>query len=113
TFDLTIFAHAVPEGTATRCKSSKLDTLTEDTMTTRNKLPEDDLQQPTSSPGNESSSVTPKDVGSDTATAKDRRERKLASENEEERTEEQLDDAVEMTFPASDPIAIPDPEQHH
>lgn len=92
---------------------SKRYMLTEDTMTTRNRLPEDDQQQPTSSPGTESRSVTPKDVGSETAASKDIHERKLASGDEEERTEEQLDDAVEMTFPASDPIAIPDPEQHH
>lgn len=82
-------------------------------MTTRKKLPEDDLQEPASSPGIDSRSVTPKDVDSDEASSRDMRERKIASENDEERTEEQLDDAVEMTFPASDPIAIPDPEQHH
>jgi hypothetical protein len=80
-------------------------------MTTRNKLPEDEQQEPTSSPGNQSKSVTPKDVGSRTASSKDVRERKIASSDEDEKVEEQLDDAVEMTFPASDPIAIPDPDK--
>lgn len=103
----------MPAGTTVRHLPSNPYTLTEDTMTTRNRLPEDDQQEPTSSPGTESRSVTPKDVGSETAASKDIHERKLASEDEDERTEEQLDDAVEMTFPASDPIAIPDPEQHH
>ncbi|HVL77539.1 MAG TPA: hypothetical protein VM406_16115 [Noviherbaspirillum sp.] len=83
---------------------------------TKRKMPEDDMQEPTSSQGEDSKSVTPKDVGSSTASAKDVKERKVASDDPEERIEEQLDDAVEMTFPASDPIAIPDPdkaERHH
>lgn len=82
-------------------------------MTTRKKLPEDDTQEPTSSPGTESRSVTPKDVESSSATSRDMKDRKTASADEDERTEEQLDDAVEMTFPASDPIAIPDPDKTH
>lgn len=80
-------------------------------MTTRKQLPEDDTDQPTSSHGDDSKSVTPKDVGSSTAASKDVKERKTASEDSDEKVEEQLDDAVEMTFPASDPIAIPDPDK--
>lgn len=80
-------------------------------MTTRKPLPEDGQDQPTSSHGDDSKSVTPKDVGSSTAASKDVKERKIASEDNEEKVEEQLDDAVEMTFPASDPIAIPDPDK--
>lgn len=62
------------------------------------------------SPGNNSPSVTPKDVSADTAAAKDVTQRKTCSEDVNEQEEELLDDAVEMTFPASDPIAIPSPE---
>lgn len=80
-------------------------------MTTRKSMPEDDTAQPGSSHGNDSKSVTPKDVASDSAASKDVKERKTASEDKEEKIEEQLDDAVEMTFPASDPIAIPDPHK--
>ncbi len=80
-------------------------------MTTRKTLPEDERKWKASSPGIDSPSVTPKDVDSDDASARDIRERKIASADEDERTEEQLDDAVDMTFPASDPIAISDPEQ--
>lgn len=82
-------------------------------MTKQKKLPEDDIQngEPTSSFGRDSRSTTPKDVKSSTAAAKDVTDRKIASDDKEERQEEQLDDAVEMTFPASDPIAIPDPSK--
>ncbi|HEY4541791.1 MAG TPA: hypothetical protein VIG66_05390, partial [Noviherbaspirillum sp.] len=79
-------------------------------MTTRHtpgKSSDDEKPGMKSSPGNESRSVTAKDAGSQTAAAKDRKERKIASEDQDERIEEQLDDAVDMTFPASDPIAIP------
>lgn len=74
---------------------------------------EEDKKQPqeqNASPGNNSPSVTPKDVSSDAASARDVTERKICSDNVEEQEEELLDDAVEMTFPASDPIAIPSPE---
>lgn len=79
------------------------------------KKPADDvrknLSEPGSSPGNNSKSVTPKDVSAKDASARDVTERKIQSADPEERQEEQLDDAVEMTFPASDPIAIPVPEE--
>ena len=62
------------------------------------------------SPGDNSPAVTPKDVSPDAAAAKDMTERKICSENVDEQEEELLDDAVELTFPASDPIAIPSPD---
>ncbi len=67
--------------------------------------------EPGSSHGKNSASVTPKDVPPDTAASQDVTERKIASDDVDEQVEELLDDAVEMTFPASDPIAIPDPSK--
>lgn len=67
-------------------------------------------QEQHASPGDNSPSVTPKDVSADAATAQDLTERKTCSDNVDEQEEELLDDAVELTFPASDPIAIPSPE---
>ena len=55
---------------------------------------------------NNSASVTPKDVESDTASAKDVVERHLDSPDPEERQQELLDDAIDLTFPASDPVAV-------
>jgi hypothetical protein len=60
-----------------------------------------------SSPGRNSPSVTPKDVSSQDASSKDVVQRKTTSTDLEEREQAMLDDAVEMTFPASDPIAVP------
>lgn len=57
-----------------------------------------------SSQGNNSVAQTPKDVASDEAASRDVKERKIASTDPEEREQEQLDDAVESTFPASDPL---------
>jgi hypothetical protein len=62
-----------------------------------------------SSPGTHSPSVTPKDVSKQDAASKDVTERHL-SPKEEEHEEELLDDAVDLTFPASDPIAITPPK---
>ncbi|HJV87501.1 MAG TPA: hypothetical protein VJ698_18675 [Noviherbaspirillum sp.] len=59
------------------------------------------------SPGDNSKSVTPKDVSPHDASAKDVTERKICSDNPEEKEQELLDDAVDLTFPASDPIAVP------
>lgn len=59
-----------------------------------------------SSPGINSPSVTPKDVGPQDASSKDITERKITSPDPDEKEEELLDDAVEMTFPASDPPAV-------
>ncbi|HEY0848246.1 MAG TPA: hypothetical protein VGE12_22955 [Noviherbaspirillum sp.] len=74
----------------------------------------DDQQQPNelpSSSGNNSKSVTPKDVSAQDASARDVTERKVCSDDPDEKEQEMLDDAVELTFPASDPIAIPSPDK--
>jgi hypothetical protein len=49
--------------------------------------------------------VTPKDVNPEDATARDTTERQVAPENAAEHKDAILDEAVELTFPASDPIA--------
>lgn len=59
-----------------------------------------------SSPGKNSRSMTPKDVSSKDAASKDITERHLASGERDDREENLLDDAVDMTFPASDPTAV-------
>jgi hypothetical protein len=59
-----------------------------------------------SSPGKNSRSMTPKDVSKKDAASKDLTERHLASGERDEREESLLDDAVDMTFPASDPTAV-------
>ncbi len=51
-------------------------------------------------------SVTPKDVEPDKASAKDVIERHLDSRDPDERQQELLDDAIDLTFPASDPLAV-------
>ncbi len=58
-----------------------------------------------SSPGDDSASVTPKDVSKRCAAAKDTTERNLRSSDPDEKQQELLDDAIELTFPASDPLA--------
>jgi hypothetical protein len=55
---------------------------------------------------NNSASVTPKDIDPDMASAKDVIERHLNSADPEERQQELLDDAIELTFPASDPLSV-------
>lgn len=57
-----------------------------------------------SSYGINSAAQTPKDVAPEDASARDVTERKIASDDPEEREQAQLDDAVESTFPASDPV---------
>ena len=59
-----------------------------------------------SSHGDNSVSETPKDVASQDAASRDVTERRLTSDDPEEKEQELLDDAVEMTFPASDPLAV-------
>lgn len=78
------------------------------------KSPEQDKQQDSqqdphvrSSHGDNSAVVTPKDVGPHDASAKDVIERKVCSDDQDEKEEEMLDDAVDLTFPASDPPAVP------
>ncbi len=58
------------------------------------------------SQGNTSPSVTPKDVQAGEAAARDVHERHLDSPDPEERQQEQLDDAIELSFPASDPPSV-------
>jgi hypothetical protein len=59
-----------------------------------------------SSHGINSRSVTPKDISPEDASAKDVTDRKIHSTDPDEKEEALLDDAVEMTFPASDPPAV-------
>lgn len=59
-----------------------------------------------SSHGINSPAQTPRDVAPRDAAARDVTERKIASEDPEERQQAQLDDAVESTFPASDPVPV-------
>lgn len=68
-----------------------------------------------SSPGKNPRSMTPKDVAPTDAAARDETQRRLALDEaaEDEHNEELLDDAVEMTFPASDPIAVHPSDRHH
>jgi len=56
--------------------------------------------------GKNSQSVTPKDVSTKAASSKDVIERKMTSPDPEEKLQERLDDAIDMTFPASDPLAV-------
>lgn len=60
----------------------------------------------TSSRGDNSVAETPKDVSPDDASYKDVTERHLASGDADQKEEDLLDDAVESTFPASDPPAV-------
>lgn len=60
-----------------------------------------------SSQGNNSRSVTPRDVAPEDASARDMTDRDLNSHDLEARAQALLDEAVEQTFPASDPIAVP------
>lgn len=66
---------------------------------------------PDSSPGDNPVEITPKDISPNDAAARDMRVRPIASEDPEEREEALLDDAIEDTFPASDPIALPTYEE--
>jgi hypothetical protein len=69
---------------------------------------EDEQREPEerSSPGNNSPVQTPKDVSPQDAASRDVVERKVTSSDPDEKLEELLDDAVELTFPASDPLAV-------
>jgi len=59
-----------------------------------------------SSPGTQSASVTPKDVTPQHAASRDVVERNIASPDPDEKEQALLDDAVESSFPASDPPAV-------
>lgn len=56
--------------------------------------------------GKNSQSVTPKDISSNAVSSKDVVERKMTSPDPEEKLQERLDDAIEMTFPASDSLVL-------
>lgn len=58
------------------------------------------------SPGNNSRSVTPKDVGPGDAAARDVVTRHMNSRDPDEKEQASLDDAIELSFPASDPPAV-------
>jgi hypothetical protein len=78
----------------------------------KSRNPSDSKQQPeadevNSSPGDDSLTVTPKDVDPGFATARDQTVRRTTSPDPDEREEAMLDEAIEETFPASDPIAMP------
>ncbi len=51
-------------------------------------------------------SITPKDVEPGDATAQDQFERRLDSPDPDERQQDLLDDAIELSFPASDPPSV-------
>lgn len=63
--------------------------------------------EPASSQGIQSSSVTPSDLAPEDAASRDVKEHNLHSDDLEERAQALLDEAIEETFPASDPISIP------
>ena len=69
---------------------------------------EDEDQAPAerSSPGDNSAAETPKDVSPQDAAFRDVTDRNITAADPDERMEAQLDDAVELTFPASDPLAV-------
>jgi len=67
--------------------------------------------QPPASPGDTSASVTPKDVPRDCARAHEVAIRPTASPDPEIREEALLDEGIDLTFPASDPVAIPTPQE--
>jgi hypothetical protein len=59
-----------------------------------------------SSQGKNSAAETPKDVTAEDAASRDLTERKIASSDPDEKEQAQLDDAVELSFPASDPPGV-------
>jgi hypothetical protein len=60
-----------------------------------------------SSPGDNPVEIVPKDIPPDAAAARDATIRPTTSPDPDEREEALLDEAIEETFPASDPIAPP------
>jgi hypothetical protein len=59
-----------------------------------------------SSFGDTSLSVTPKDVNERDASAQDMTERDLQSDEPDQKQQDLLDEAIDLSFPASDPSAI-------
>ncbi len=61
---------------------------------------------PASSQGDSPVDIIPKDVSPDNATWKDRTVRQIHSDDKEEKADALLDEASDLSFPASDPIAV-------
>lgn len=59
-----------------------------------------------SSPGDSPVEMTPLESSPENATWKDRTPRNLQSDDMEEKTDALLDEASDLSFPASDPIAV-------
>lgn len=59
-----------------------------------------------SSFGDTSLSVTPKDVNERDASAQDMTQRDLQSDEPDQKQQDLLDEAIDLSFPASDPSAI-------
>ena len=59
-----------------------------------------------SSQGDSPVKTSPKDGASEDASKQDRSVKKTGANSDEDRTEELLDEASELSFPASDPIAV-------
>jgi hypothetical protein len=59
-----------------------------------------------SSFGDTSLSVTPKDVNERVASAQDMTQRDLQSDEPDQKQQDLLDEAIDLSFPASDPSAI-------
>ena len=80
-------------------------------MSTLNRSSEKDNKgqavEPVSSHGTQSRSETPKDLAPEDAASRDLTEHKLDSKDIEEKAQALLDEAIEETFPASDPVSIP------
>lgn len=66
-----------------------------------------DISKMPSSQGDSSIVQTPKDVHPHEAASRDIVERNVTSNDPAEKEEALLDDAIELTFPASDPISVP------
>ncbi len=62
-----------------------------------------------SSQGDSPAEMTPKDISPEHATWQDRTERQTTSKDDEERTDALLDEGSDLSFPASDPIAVSSP----
>lgn len=67
------------------------------------------LSERNSSHGKSPVEMIPKDVTPEDASWKDRTERDITSDNEEIKQDALLDEASELSFPASDPIAVSSP----
>lgn len=59
-----------------------------------------------SSPGDSPVELTPLDVSPDVAAWRDLTPRNITSQDPDEREDALLDEAIELSFPASDPIAV-------